>query len=144
MERTFHINGQPVIVSRDNSEKCFTVRQLDFINEVDATFYLPFQEGVFIHDAESCLGFLARHYATFKQLSFPAISTMALEGGYWGKRMAESPKLDLVWARLVKLSEEENQLHLDLAFNDAERDTYTLWITSFKGAALAGTRREAW
>ena len=144
MNQNFNINGQSVIVTRDNSEKCFVARQLGFINELDATFYLPFQEGVFIHHAESCLNFLARHHDTFKQLSFPAISTMALEGGYWGKRMAENPKLDLVWARVVKWSEEENQLHFDLAFNDAERDTYTLWIATFKGTALAGTRREAW
>ena len=144
MSQTFHINDQSVTVSRDSQEKCFVVRPLGFINEVDATLYLPFQDGLFIHDTKDCLDFLSKHYDSLKQQAIPAIAAMALVGGFWGKRMAETPKLDLVWARVVQWSEEANDLHFDLAFNDAERDTYTLWITSFRGTALTGTRREAW
>ena len=143
MEQTFNIQGYTVKVSRDNQEKAFVSRQLRFIDEVDATFYLPKADGTFIYHAEEGLLYLAEHYANLKALSFAAIGAEALKGGYWGKKLADNPQLDLVRVKVLSPPDEE-ELQLELAFNDAVRDAYTLWITSFEGLELKGTQRQAW
>lgn len=144
MQQTFDISGHPITVVRDNQEKSFVSRPLPFIHEADATFYLPMQEGIFIHRAEEYLSYLAQHYADIKKQSLLSIGAKAFKEGFWGKRMSEEPRMDLVWVKVLPTSYYENGVHLSFAFNDAERDPYTLWITSFKGIDLVDIQRQAW
>lgn len=143
MEQVYHINGHPVKVMRSIEENSFVSRQLNFIGESDASFYLPMEDGVSINKAEKYLNHLAEHYAGLMEKSFQTIGQEALKGGYWGKALSEHPTMDLVWIRVIKPSEKDN-ICLDLAFNDAEHDVYTLWIASFTNSDLTSVRRQAW
>ena len=144
MQQTFQISGHSVTVSRDNQENSFVSRQLHFINEVDATFYMPWQEGIFIHEAQDYLSYLHQHYDALRVLAFKAIGAKAFADGRWGKQLSDNPKMDLVWAKVLPESYQGNGTFLELAFNDAIHDVYGLWITSFKEDQIVGVRRQAW
>lgn len=133
--------NRSVDFQKDREAQAFTVRPLDFINELDATLYIPMLHGALPPDTEVYLTALHQSYAKMRSESFATIGQKAFEDKRWGKKLSENPHLDLVW---VKVLRDKDAYQFELAYNDAEHDVYGLWITTFQGLSLTEVRREAW
>ncbi len=133
--------NQSIDFQKDREAQAFTVRPLDFINELDATLYIPMLHGALPPDTEIYLTALHQSYGNMRSESFATIGQKAFEDKRWGKKLSENPQLDLLW---VKVLVRDKTYEFELAYNDAEHDVYGLWITTFEDQTLTKVRREAW
>jgi len=133
--------NQSIDFQKDRETQAFTVRHLDFINELDATLYIPMLYGALPPATEVYLTALHQSYHRLRSESFAAIGQKAFEDKRWGKKLSENPQLDLVW---VKVLTDKSAYQFELAYNDSEHDVYGLWVTTFESQTLTDIRREAW
>ena len=143
MKEYIDIGEQRITLSWDRHEQCLAIISPRFIQEPDATLFLPKGQRNLSSEAPLYLRHFISAYKDLKANSFTAIGQKAFEGRYWGKRLSEQPQMHLVWTRFTFENHPESQ-PLELAFNDAEHDPYTLWVTRFQGLELNSVERRTW
>lgn len=144
MRNTIEVGEHTLEFQFMDGEELMLSRDVDFLNESNASLYFPDDNEALPSTAAKYLLYLQRNYPEMREKSCEAIAFIGKNAGTWKMTKEDMPQLHLVYVKLLPKSFNSFFSCFEICYTDPEKDVYGAWITTFKDSTLFGVRREDW